>query len=88
MDLTVQSLTQLAETEASGSLDLTSFESEILSRLIEALNSTGGLNSAGIGFHHQRLVEILKNRIAIEQWFNTHPEINEEHISDPIVVVG
>ena len=88
MDLTLQSLTQLAETEASGSLDLTSFESEILSRLIEALNSSGRLNSAGIGFHHQRLVEILKNRIAIDQWFKIHPEINEEHISDPIVVVG
>lgn len=88
MDLTVQSLTKLAETEASGSLDLTSYESEILSRLLEALNSSGKLNVAGIGFHHQRLVDILKNRIAIEQWFTTHPEINEERISDPIVVVG
>ena len=88
MDLTIPSLTQLAETEASGSLDLTSFESEILSRLLEALNSTGRLNSAGIGFHHQRLVDILKNRISIEQWFTAHPEINEERISDPIVVVG
>ena len=88
MDLNIPSLTQLAETEASGSLVLTSFESEILSRLLEALNSSGRLNSAGIGFHHQRLVDILKNRIAIEQWFTTHPEINEERISDPIVVVG
>jgi len=88
VDLTLPSLTQLAETEALGSLDLTSYESEILSRLLEALNSTGTLNSAGIGFHHQRLVDILKNRIAIEHWFARYPEINEEYISDPIVVVG
>lgn len=88
MDLTVSSLKQLAESEASGLLELNPFESDILHRLTEALSNSAQLNTAGVTFHHQRLLDILKNRIAIEQWFAKFPEINDEHIDDPIIVVG
>ena len=88
MDLTVSSLKQLAESEAPGLLELNPFESDILHRLTEALSNSAQLNTAGVTFHHQRLLDILKNRIAIEQWFAKFPEINDEHIDDPIIVVG
>ncbi len=88
MDLTVSSLKQLAESEAPGLLELNPFESDILHRLTEALSNSAQLNTAGVTFHHQRLLDILKNRIAIEQWFAKFPEINDEQIDDPIIVVG
>lgn len=88
MTLTLARLIETAEAESSGSLSLTSFESEVLAQLIRGLNDTARLNGEGIAFHTQRLVELLKNRISVEKWFSKHPEINDEVIEDPIIVVG
>ena len=60
----------------------------LLDRLIKALNTEASLNEVGVGFHGARLRDLLTNRLRMEAWVEKHPEILEETIERPIVVVG
>ncbi|MEC8003066.1 MAG: sulfotransferase, partial [Pseudomonadota bacterium] len=60
----------------------------VLDRLLIALNTEASLNEVGAGFHSARLQDLLTNRLRMEAWFEKHPEILEETIERPIVVVG
>ena len=60
----------------------------VLDRLLTALNTEASLNEVGAGFHSVRLRDLLTNRLRMEAWFEKHPEIREETIERPIVVVG
>ena len=59
-----------------------------LTALIDALNTEADLNTAGIAFHQSRLQGLLQNRKALEDWTREHPEIAEETLVAPIVIVG
>lgn len=60
----------------------------IYERYVDALNREADLNAAGIAFHQTRLTDLLSNRLRLQDWFTRHPEILEEQIQAPIVVVG
>ena len=60
----------------------------LLDRLLKALNTEASLNEVGVGFHGTRLRDLLTNRLRMEAWIEKHPEILEETIERPIVVVG
>ena len=60
----------------------------LLDRLLKALNTEASLNEVGVGFHSARLRDLLTNRLRMEAWVEKHPEILEETIERPIVVVG
>ena len=60
----------------------------MLDHLLTALNTEASLNEVGAGFHSARLRDLLTNRLRMEAWFEKHPEILEETIERPIVVVG
>ena len=59
-----------------------------LNSLVDALNREGQLNDMGIGFHSARLTDLLSNRLRMEVWLERYPEILEETINQPIVVIG
>jgi len=59
-----------------------------LESLIEGLNTEAALNEIGRQFHTARLIDLLANRLRLEQWIERYPEILEEEILSPIVVIG
>ena len=59
-----------------------------LNALVDALNREGQLNDIGVGFHSARLTDLLSNRLRMEAWLERHPEILDETINQPIVVIG
>ena len=76
----------LAQAKRTSFLD-DSFE-PVFDRLLTALNTEASLNEVGAGFHSARLRDLLTNRLRMEAWFEKHPEILDETIERPIVVVG
>jgi len=56
--------------------------------LIHALNHEANLNRTGRYVHYQRVLNSLKNRLRMEAWFQYHPEILEEELLPPVVIVG
>jgi hypothetical protein len=56
--------------------------------LIRAMNSEGGLSRAGVQIWRKRIVEMLRNRLVMEDYHRRYPEIERERILGPIVIVG
>lgn len=56
--------------------------------LIKAFNNEAGLSPQGKAIWRKRFIELLKNRLVIEDYFNRHPEIADESITTPTVIVG
>jgi hypothetical protein len=75
--------------ERAGHLDFgdESFR-EGLDALTQALESEANLNATGRGTQHARIVESLVTRLRVEGYFARYPEILEEDLGDPIVIVG
>lgn len=61
---------------------------EGLNRLCAALDGEGKLSEMGRGIFRQKLVAQLMNRLRVEDYFAKHPEINDEKVSAPLVIVG
>lgn len=61
---------------------------EPFERLVAALNAEGRLNEAGRGYFAERIRNILVTRLRAEDWFARHPEILDERILEPLVIVG
>ncbi len=61
---------------------------EPMCRLVAALDGEAGLNDAGRAVYAQRILDILITRLRAEDWFTRHPEILEEKIERPLVIVG
>ncbi|MDP3859465.1 MAG: sulfotransferase [Stagnimonas sp.] len=59
-----------------------------LERLCASLNTEANLSDFGRGLLQQKIVEMLVNRLRIEHWFVQHPEIAQEQIAAPVVIVG
>lgn len=57
-------------------------------RLVAALEEEADLNAVGRGMQHARIVGLLVNRLRTEAYIRAFPEILEERIVEPIVIVG
>ena len=61
---------------------------ERLGVVCRAMTEEGGFNGAGVLQQHTLLVQLLKNRLLIEDLVARHPEILDERIVAPIVICG
>lgn len=61
---------------------------EPLQRLTTALEVEAQLNAVGRQAWHHRLLGILQARLRAEYWFAKHPEILDEKINAPLVILG
>lgn len=59
-----------------------------LHALLDALNAQPGLSASGEALWRARLIGLLQNRLLMEAYFVRHPEIEQEVIESPIVIVG
>lgn len=53
-----------------------------------ALENEAQLSDFGRGLLHQKVIELLTNRLGIEEWYRRYPEIENENIGAPLVIVG
>jgi hypothetical protein len=56
--------------------------------LCKALATESDLNDYGVQYWNQRLINIAMTRLRAHNWFTRHPEILDEQIKSPIVVLG
>src|SRR5690349_12122115 len=56
--------------------------------LADALNNEACLSPAGRGLLREKLLGQLVNRLVMEDHLRRHPEILEQPIDDPLVIVG
>jgi hypothetical protein len=56
--------------------------------LLQSLDAEAGLSTVGRFGQYTRIVELLVNRLNVEYWIQRHPDILDEHIAPPIVIVG
>jgi hypothetical protein len=61
---------------------------EPLHRLLTSLEEEARLNAVGEQVLRQRVVDILANRLRVQAWVTRHPEILDEQIREPLVIVG
>ncbi|MGH8528907.1 MAG: sulfotransferase family protein [Nevskiales bacterium] len=59
-----------------------------LDALCTALNREAKLSDTGRQIMRQKLVTQLGNRLRVEDYFRRHPEINDESVAPPVVIVG
>ncbi|MGB1142709.1 MAG: sulfotransferase family protein, partial [Halioglobus sp.] len=59
-----------------------------LRRLLLGLNEEANLNALGSGLQHDRLLGFLINRLRFEKLWQSHPEIADEEIAPPVVIIG
>lgn len=56
--------------------------------LLRSLEEEGDLNAAGRFAMRTRIVDLLVNRFRMEEYLECHPEIRDEQIGAPFVIVG
>ncbi len=61
---------------------------EPLRRLLDSLRNEAMLNEVGLATQHARLVDSLATRLLAEAQILRHPEILEEDLGAPVVIVG
>ena len=61
---------------------------EPLERLTRALRTEARLNDVGVHTWHARLLNTLTTRLRARDWFVRHPEILEEQLPPPVVILG
>ena len=59
-----------------------------LEALLDSIETEASLTAAGLEAQRQRLVGLLVNRLRIEQALGEHPDIRDERIGAPLVIVG
>ena len=59
-----------------------------LDHLVDSLNDEADLNDLGSASATRMLSTILVDRLRIEEWIHAHPDVENERIEHPIVVVG
>ncbi|MFL6154665.1 MAG: sulfotransferase family protein [Marmoricola sp.] len=78
-----------AAVEAAGSDDFGADTwAEGLDIYLESLASSAQLNEIGVGVADDGVVGDLANRLRIEAWRTEHPEVAEQEIRQPIIIVG
>lgn len=61
---------------------------EGLARLCDALNGEAALSPLGAAMAEGQIRGALANRLRVEHWIATHPEVERERVASPIVIVG
>ena len=56
--------------------------------LLASLNDEAQLSEQGRALFAERIVDSLCNRLRLEDYCKRHPEIEQESIADPVVIVG
>jgi hypothetical protein len=64
------------------------FWDEPLDRLIHSLNHEARLHPIGTFISRKRMINLLAVRLRAEHWFKQHPEILEQEVHPPLVIVG
>ena len=59
-----------------------------LQALLTALDTEGKLSEIGRQILNERIIDLLKNRLIVEEYYRNFPEIADEKIENPIVIVG
>ena len=75
---TMMGLTEIGEPDISEGLHV----------LIDALNNDGNLRPDGLEAQRMALTGVVANRLRIESVLSSHPEIREQQIQGPIVIIG
>jgi len=80
----------IAEAQAATGLDDFGADSfrEGLAALCESLNADAQLNDLGNAAFPGMLIGSLANRLKVVDWIRGHPEVADERIEQPIVVIG
>ncbi len=61
---------------------------EGLDHYLESLTESAQLNEIGVGVAEEGVVADLANRLRIERWRAEHPEVADQEIRRPIIIVG
>ncbi|MDT3444588.1 sulfotransferase [Pseudofrankia sp. BMG5.37] len=61
---------------------------EGLERLVDSLRTEASLNALGELSIRALIVQLLKSRLQVEDWYRRHPEIDDEAIQGPLVGLG
>ena len=64
------------------------FWDEPLDRLVLSLNHEAMLHPIGNFISRKRIINLLSVRLRAEHWFKKHPEILEQEIYPPLIIVG
>jgi len=56
--------------------------------LVKALNEEANLNAGGLYGQRQRCIDLLVNRLRVQDYLARFPEIRDEEIKAPLVIVG
>lgn len=64
------------------------FWDEPLERLITSLNQEAALHPIGFFITRKRMINLLSVRLRAEYWFTRHPEILDQELYPPMVIVG
>jgi hypothetical protein len=56
--------------------------------LVKALNEEAELNAVGRFMQYERILNSLKNRLRMEEYLKRNPEILQEELLPPVVIVG
>jgi hypothetical protein len=59
-----------------------------LQALLQSLQQEARLHAAGRYGQFTRIVDLLVNRLRVEHWLQQYPEIRDEPIEPPVVIVG
>jgi hypothetical protein len=75
--------------EATGLSDMGGDEwREGADRLVAALNEEGRLNELGVAVAGGDVLTYVSTRLQVTEWRKNHPEVADEQVSPPIVIVG
>jgi len=78
--------------KARADTGLTEFGSDYfregLERLVGSLNTEAHLNDFGAGALQAQIIDLLGQRLRVENWFTRHPEIEDEEIVTPLIGLG
>jgi Sulfotransferase family len=59
-----------------------------LTALVESLEHESDLNATGVALQRARIVELLKNRLLFQAHLERHPEIEDEVLAPPVLILG
>jgi len=65
-----------------------SYYREGLERTVDGLNNEAGLNDLGRVIQHATISNALIQRLRVEDTYKQHPEIEDEIVGGPVVVIG
>ncbi|GAB3286988.1 sulfotransferase family protein [Parahaliea aestuarii] len=89
-DITFDPEQAIADAKAVDGLDDfgDTLHEEPLRRLFWSLDNEADLNAFGRAAMYQRVVDILATRLRVQAWLKRYPEIRDEVIEAPLVIVG